>query len=339
MGSCRLDRRGRDACSSVSIAVPRYSCAGHRGWQLQMRRTATPEEDAKLDRAAALTVERLKARGLEATIVAQRLNRRKVDIIPLAEWADPPKARMVDLLHATEARLHAAGIASVADVVTIARAASEEAGLPDARISSDAKYVEIGLTDKADAASWAFADLWSHGIAPSDVIVAGDEFGMLGGVPGSDSLMLVPESEGCVAVTVGAEPYGPPQGVLALPGGPDRILDVLDDQLRRREAGEPPAPSPGRSWRLAVDGLDDAHERARSTVFTLADGRIGTTGAPMLSKDRACRDAGCGLLRRRRRGRAPRRAPCMEPARRSAPTVARGFPESSTSIQASLSNT
>ena len=165
----------------------------HDGPELITRRIATPEEDAQLDRAAALTVDRLRARGLEATIVAQRLNRRKIDIIPLAEWVDPPKARIVDLLHATEARLHAAGIASVADVVTIAQEASTDVGLADARITSDAKYVEIGLTDKADAAHWAFADLWAHGIAPSDVIVAGDEFGLLGGVPGSDSLMLVPE--------------------------------------------------------------------------------------------------------------------------------------------------
>lgn len=263
-----------------------FECGRH-GPELQMRRTATPEEDAQLDRAAELTVDRLQGRGVGASIVAQRLNRRKVDIIPLAEWGDPPKARIVDLLHATEARLNAAGIASVADVVTIAQEASEEAGLASARISSDAKYVEIGLTDKADAAHWAFADLWAHGIAPSDVIVAGDEFGLLGGVPGSDSLMLVPESQGCLAVTVGAEPFGPPQGVLALPGGPASILGVLDDQLRRRQKGEPPEPTPDRSWRVAVDGIDEEHEPARATVFTLADGRIGTTGAPILTNDLA----------------------------------------------------
>ena len=146
--------------------------------------------------------------------------------------------------------------------------------------------MEIGLTDKADAARWAFADLWAHGIAPSDVIVAGDEFGLLGGVPGSDSLMLVPEAEGCLAVTVGAEPFGPPPGVLALPGGPDRILDVLDDQLRRRQHGEPPVPMPGSSWRVVIDGIDEEREPVRSTVLTLADGCIGTTGAPLLS-DRA----------------------------------------------------
>lgn len=169
-----------------------FEC-GHAGPKLVARRTATPDEDAQLDRAAALTVERLKTHGLEAAIVAQRLNRRKVDIIPVAEWADPPKARITDLLNAVDQRLRAAGIGSVAEVVTIAQAAATDAGLPTARISSDAKHVEIGLTDKADSARWAFADLWAHGIAPNDVLVAGDEFGLLGGVPGSDSLMLVPQ--------------------------------------------------------------------------------------------------------------------------------------------------
>jgi len=258
-----------------------FEC-GHGGPKLVARRTATPDEDAQLDRAAALTVERLKTRGLEAAIVAQRLNRRKVDIIPVAEWADPPKARITDLLNAVDQRLRAAGIGSVAEVVTIAQAAATDAGLPTARISSDAKHVEIGLTDKADSARWAFADLWAHGIAPNDVLVAGDEFGLLGGVPGSDSLMLVPESAGCVAVTVGAEPNGPPSGVLALRGGPDRMLAVLEDQLERRQRGHPPVPSPEGSWRVVFDGVDGESERARAAVLTLADGHIGTTGTPIL---------------------------------------------------------
>lgn len=259
-----------------------FAC-GSDGPVLVFRREASVEENAQLDRAAALTVERLAARGVAAAIVAQRLNRRKVDIIPLPEWADPPKARIADLLAAVEARLHAAGIASVAEVVGIAQAASAEAGLANARISSDAKYVEIGLTDKADAARWTFADLWRHGIAPADVLVAGDEFGMLGGVPGSDSLILVAEAHDAVAVTVGAEPFGAPPGVLALPGGPDRILDVLEDQVRRRRDAEPPAPRPALGWSVVVAGIVDERERSRAAVLTIADGCIGSTGVPLLA--------------------------------------------------------
>jgi trehalose/maltose hydrolase-like predicted phosphorylase len=259
-----------------------FEC-GPSGPTLLVRREATAEENAHLDRAAALTVERLRDRGLEATIVAQRLNRRKVDIIPLPEWADPPKARIADLVAAVEARLHASGIASVAEVVAIAEAASTEAGLVNPRISSDAKYVEIGLTDKADAARWAFGDLWEQGITAADVIVAGDEFGELGGVPGSDSLMLVPQARDSLAITVGAEPFGAPPGVLALAGGPDRMIEILEDQLRRRRGGEPPVPRPSPGWRVTFDGFDEKRERQRASVLTVGDGSIGTIGVPILT--------------------------------------------------------
>ncbi|PZR83790.1 MAG: hypothetical protein DLM65_01185 [Candidatus Aeolococcus gillhamiae] len=253
------------------------------GLVLISRRETTAAENAQLDRAAALTVERLAARGLEATIVAQRLNRRKVDIIPLAEWADPPKARIADLVAAVEARLASAGIKSVEEVVAVAHAAATEAGMVNARISSDAKYVEIGLTDKADAARWTFNDLWAHGIAAGDVLVAGDEFGELGGVPGSDSLILVPEAEGALAVTVGAEPFGAPPGVLALHGGPARMIEVLEDQLRRRREGQPPSPTRTPGWCVTVEGLEPEHERSRAAILTVGDGLIGTTGSLLLS--------------------------------------------------------
>ncbi len=259
-----------------------FEC-GRSGLTLVARREATIEENQQLDRAAALTVERLREHGLEATIVAQRLNRRKVDIIPLPEWADPPKARIADLVAAVAARLRDSGIASLTEVVTIAEAASADVGLPGARISSDGKYVEIGLTDKADAARWTFADLATHGITAADVIVAGDEFGELGGVPGSDSLILVPESAGALAITVGAEPFGAPPGVVPLPGGPGRMTEVLEDQLRRRQCGEPPVVRPAPTWRVTVDGVDEGRERQRASVLTIADGVIGSLGVPVLA--------------------------------------------------------
>jgi hypothetical protein len=206
-----------------------------------------------------------------------------VDIIPLPEWADPPKARIADLLAAVEERLHASGLASLAEVVTIAEAAATTAGLPNARISSDGKYVEIGLTDKADAARWTFGHLWEQGITAADVLVAGDEFGDLGGVTGSDSLMLVPEAMGTLAFTVGAEPFGTPPAVLALPGGPDRAIEVLKDQLQRRRVGQPPLPRPVAGWCVTVEGFDAEREGQRASVLSIADGCIGTIGVPVLS--------------------------------------------------------
>ena len=66
---------------------------GGQGVELVWRRVASDAEDAALDRAAAVTVEQLRGRGVEARIVSQRLNRRKIDLIPTAEWGMPQRHR------------------------------------------------------------------------------------------------------------------------------------------------------------------------------------------------------------------------------------------------------
>ncbi|MGQ0824496.1 MAG: glycosyl hydrolase family 65 protein [Actinomycetota bacterium] len=256
---------------------------GEDGPRLRTRRVASSAEDAALTRAATLTVERLAAIGLVAEVVSQRLNRRKIDLIPEPEWTDPPKAHIDALLRAVQARLTAAGIAGLPTVVALAAQAARDAGLPDARVTSDAKHVEIGLTDKADSARAVFVDLWAHGIAPELVLIAGDEVGPLGGLPGSDSLMLVPEARGARAVSVGVEPTGVPAGVVHLPGGPASFAAILDDQLRRRREREVPTVARRPGWYVAIDGVDHATERAREALLTIADGRIGTSGAPLLT--------------------------------------------------------
>jgi hypothetical protein len=128
------------------------------GVHLVERREATQAEDEALDRAAESTVAGLAARGLRAEIVSQRLNRRKIDLIPEPQWVDPPKARIAELLAAVERRLHEAGLDGLKEAVALAQDAAGSAGLTEARVTSDAKHVEIGLTDKADAARWVFAD-------------------------------------------------------------------------------------------------------------------------------------------------------------------------------------
>jgi hypothetical protein len=199
------------------------------GLRLVDRRQATAAEDKALDAAAEATVEELERRGVRAAIVSQRLNRRKIDLIPEPEWADPPKARIAELLAAVEARLRAAGLAGVREAVELAEQAAAEAGVVDPRVTSDAKHVEIGLTDKADSARWLFGELVRLGVGPGLVLVAGDEFGPLGGLPGSDSLLLVNEASRATAFSVGTEPTGTPAGVLALGGGPDQFLALVAD--------------------------------------------------------------------------------------------------------------
>ncbi len=250
------------------------------GPRLLYRRDATPEEDTALDAAAALTVERLGERGLPTEIVSERLNRRKIDLIAAPEWADPPKARIGELLDAVEQRLFGVGLGGLGEVVEIATVAAREAGLADPRVTSDAKHVEIGLTDKADSGRWIFADLWARGVGPGLVLVGGDEFGSLGGLPGSDSLILVEGAQGATAVSVGVEPEGVPDGVYALGGGPPVFIELLRDQHDRRVAMEPPAVDEQPAWSVVVERLDAEHERADETVLTISDGWLATNGAP-----------------------------------------------------------
>jgi hypothetical protein len=201
---------------------------------LRERREPRPGENEALDRAAGVTVAALASRGLAVGEVSTRLNRRKIDLMPQPEWNDPPKSRIAELLAATLATLREAGIGSLHEVCELARALARDAGVADPRVTTDAKHVEIGLTDKTDAARQIFPLLASLGIPPHDVLVCGDEMGPLGGEPGSDSLMLAGDGARAVAVSVGVEPEGVPTGVIALAGGPARFLELLRAQIGRR---------------------------------------------------------------------------------------------------------
>jgi trehalose/maltose hydrolase-like predicted phosphorylase len=257
------------------------------GLRLLERREATAAEESALDAAAAATVDALGRLGVAAEVVSQRLNRRKIDLIPEPEWADPPKARITELLAAVEERLHSAGLAGLGGAVEVALAAAREAGLADPRVTSDAKHVEIGLTDKADSARWAFTELARRGIGARLVLVAGDEFGPLGGLMGSDAFLLVPEARGATVLSVGAEPTGVSADVLSLHGGPSLFLQVLADQLARRRRGDVPELDGDGDWTLVVDGRDPRLERVEESLLTLADGRLGTRGAPLLGSESA----------------------------------------------------
>jgi hypothetical protein len=201
---------------------------------LLQRRETRPGEDEALDRAAQAVVAELAARGLTTGEVSRRLNRRKLDLMPFPAWVDPPKARIAELLAATLARLRESGFASLAEVCELTRAIGRRSGVADPRVTTDAKHVEIGLTDKTDASRALFELLPTLGVEPDQVLICGDEVGPLGGEPGSDSLMLVGDARLATAVSVGVEPEGVPDGVIALGGGPARFLDLLRDQVARR---------------------------------------------------------------------------------------------------------
>jgi len=252
---------------------------GEDGPRVVWRREATQEEATALDRAAELAVSQLETFGITAKVVSQRLNRRKIDIVPEPEWDDPPKARIAELLEAVTTRLVSHGISDgLAGAVAVGVDAAREAGLADPKVTSDAKHVEIGLTDKADSMRWVLERMGGLGIGPGLMLVAGDEFGDLGNVIGSDAMMLVPEARRATAVSVGVEPQGVPTGVIHLGGGPDAFVAVLDEQLEHRRRMSVPAIDDDPRW--VVEVTDDvAHRRVNESITTLANGLIGVRGA------------------------------------------------------------
>ena len=248
------------------------------GPQLVYRRTATPGEDRALNRAAERTVERLRSHGVVARVVSERINRRKIDLIPVTEWADPKKADIDLLAEAVSKRLTSAGIANLAEVVALAADASRDASLAEPRITSDVKHVEIGLTDKSDSARWAAHWLVQRGITGGLVLVGGDEFGPIGGVAGSDSLMMVDSWARAVFVSVGVEPGGVPDGALHLGNGPKRFLALLDAQLSRRAAHRVPHIDLDPAWVVPLP-TTRAKERVAEALGSLGNGFTGTRGS------------------------------------------------------------
>ena len=168
------------------------------------------------------------------------------------------------------------------------QAAASEAGLPDPRVTSDAKHVEIGLTDKADSARWLFHELGRRGVGPGLVLVAGDEFGPLGGLPGSDSFLLVPEARAfdCGLGRRGADRR--PRGVIALGGGPAAFARAARGSARAPDARRPA----GDRRRPALDA-----RVGRVRPAARARPRLAASRSPTAGSGRAT--ASCSLARPR----------------------------------------
>lgn len=259
-------------------------------------RLATAEEDRLLTATADAVRDRLAAHtgsrsgpgsGIDARVIYDRMNRRKIDLIPLPEWSDPPKSALASLLAAVERRLSAAGFTGgLAEVVRLTADEAAARGLAHARITSDVKHVEVGLTDKADAVAWVMRELAApRGLPPADLLIGGDEFGPLAGVPGSDSRMLIPEARGATVASVGPEPGGVPPGVLHLGGGPAHWVEILAHQaeLHAALAGAPSldlaTPTRDPAWVMAAEGFQRAREHEIESLFALTNGYLGVRSA------------------------------------------------------------
>jgi trehalose/maltose hydrolase-like predicted phosphorylase len=253
-------------------------------------RVATEAEDAALDRIADGVRDRLAAEyGLEIGIVRDRLNRRKIDLIPTPEWADPPKQQIGELLAAVTERLGPVP-GGIGAVIAMTQQLSTDEGLPDARITTDVKHIEVGLTDKSDSIAYLVRRLAPvRAITPDQSLIAGDEFGPIAGFEGSDYRMVTRLAAGATILSVGNEPNGVPHGVLRLGGGPAEFLRVLHGQMRPvpspatrpRRAPRAPEPieRPADGWAVEREGYDVRDEASQEALFALANGYMGVRGA------------------------------------------------------------
>ena len=167
--------------------------------------------------------------------------------------------------------------------------AAKAAGLRDPRITTDVKHVEVGLTDKSDSIAYVMRRLAPvRAILPAEVLLAGDEFGPIGGFEGSDYRMVSRLAAGATIVSVGREPNGVPPGVVHLGGGPAAFVELLDAQadlgvapapappeLAEEPAGPPPPPD---GWVVERTGYDTVTEASSETLFALSNGFLGIRG-------------------------------------------------------------
>ena len=155
----------------------------------------------------------------------------------------------------------------------------DEAGvhrkLHQPRVTVGSDPAEFGSGDGDDVAVVMLEELWRRGVDPRSVLVLID--GCRG--IGDRSEPVLPS--GVTAVMFNAGRVLPPAGVVSATGGSARLVRLLADQLRRRRRRALPQAPQRSGWSLVVNGFDGAHERAHEALLTLADGHIGTSGAPL----------------------------------------------------------
>ena len=192
------------------------------------RHEATEFENHVMDEVAAEMQSILAEKSITSQIVSNRMNRRKIDLLP--GW-EVEKSEIGDALISVQNMLEKAGISGgiewAADKLS---SLARDKGLDDLRITSDVKHLEFGLTDKSDSVEYIMEKLLpERGLSLDDVIFIGDEFGEVGGFIGSDSLMMKPAStQGGLFISVGKEPNGVPDGVIHYRHGPEGFMEILD---------------------------------------------------------------------------------------------------------------
>jgi trehalose/maltose hydrolase-like predicted phosphorylase len=112
-------------------------------------------------------------------------------------------------------------------------------------------------------AQWVASELWKRGIGLNDVVVIYDGDATTGA-----------RGDGLVGLNT---PHDGVANVLA------DLEDVVAEQRARRDRGQQPRVLPDSGWDLTTDRFDVERLRVDGSLFALADGMVGTSGAPLAS--------------------------------------------------------
>ena len=212
-------RAGRGGSCWRSIAARSCSRSAPTGRCSSTRASRPPTTTRRSIGRRPTTVERLAARGLETRVVSQRLNRRKIDLIPLPEWADPPKARIDELVRAvTDASRRGRDLRTAGgrgdrggrgERCRLARAEDHERRQARRdRFDRQGRLARVRCSPSCAATA----------SRPSSCSSRGDEFGELGRHAGERLADARARGARATAFSVGVEPSGVPAGVSAPAG-------------------------------------------------------------------------------------------------------------------------
>jgi hydroxymethylpyrimidine pyrophosphatase-like HAD family hydrolase len=209
-------------------------CFDENSLPILLYRLNIDEEASKLlDKIAEKTKTDIETKAkIRLKIVYDRLNRRKLDLIP--EWESPLKSEIGKLIVETEKKLKNAGFEKgINGAFNLMENNARFLGLKDARVTSDVKHIEVGVSDKSNSIKWILENLAKpNNISDREILIIGDEFGNIAGFDGSDYKMVVKNHKDITYFSVGKEPNGLPPMVKHIGGGPECFLKLIQNLVK-----------------------------------------------------------------------------------------------------------
>lgn len=169
--------------------------------------------------------------GFDTDVVFSRPNYCKIDLMPNALRGDNlfMQENELEMLKKSLAEHGIAG--GLQGLMDLAADTGDRYGLT-VKPTCDAKYLEVGLSDKSDNVDTIFRKLQGEtDLKAEECVFWGDEFvGIEEGIYGSDSFMITELTKGGEFYDVSEVPGVRPEGVIRLGGGVEQFLRFLREQ-------------------------------------------------------------------------------------------------------------